>query len=295
MSQEVCVTEKNKNWEKYNDCQFIVPDLISLTNNEELIKNNCILLYVAQNCPVFIKLANSQIRLEVNDAFLLHPCMQHEISSLNCHSCYRISICNDILFSSFLPMISGCRLLLDFFVQSLSSDEGMEYIKFQYNSCDELSELIQNMCVEYQNKKKSFETVIMGNLAAVMAILSRSYTAITSPSYILQNNKLTFILNYFRENLATVSLESTAVHFKYHPNSISSILHKELGMGFSELIRNMRLEKACKLLTSTDLPVNEIAHLCGYGNMGNFYKIFKTTFGVTPKSYTGKKTQQLVD
>jgi two-component system response regulator YesN len=45
------------------------------------------------------------------------------------------------------------------------------------------------------------------------------------------------------------------------------------------------MERAGSLLTTTDMAVEQVAFLCGYEHLGNFYRVFKAHFGVTPGVY----------
>ena len=51
-----------------------------------------------------------------------------------------------------------------------------------------------------------------------------------------------------------------------------------------EIVRQ-RIERAKKLLVSTDKPMKEIAALCGYCNAGYFTNAFRTETGLTPKAW----------
>ena len=51
-----------------------------------------------------------------------------------------------------------------------------------------------------------------------------------------------------------------------------------------EIVRQ-RIERAKRLLTSTDKPMKEIAALCGYCNAGYFTNAFRAETGVTPKAW----------
>ena len=51
-----------------------------------------------------------------------------------------------------------------------------------------------------------------------------------------------------------------------------------------EIVRQ-RIERAKRLLTSTDKPMKEIAALCGYCNAGYFTNAFRAETGLTPKAW----------
>ena len=50
-------------------------------------------------------------------------------------------------------------------------------------------------------------------------------------------------------------------------------------------LTNIRMERAKKLLVSTDLPVSEVAQRSGYADYRVFTKAFKKAEGVTPSQY----------
>lgn len=63
-------------------------------------------------------------------------------------------------------------------------------------------------------------------------------------------------------------------------------LYKQFfGRSISEEIRRGRMEYARYLLSTTDLPVGQIARACGYESDVHFMRLFKETLGVTPTAY----------
>lgn len=56
-------------------------------------------------------------------------------------------------------------------------------------------------------------------------------------------------------------------------------------MSPSQFISSMRLKVAAELLTSTDLPVSEIAYKVGFDSASYFATSFKRQYGVSPTEY----------
>ena len=90
------------------------------------------------------------------------------------------------------------------------------------------------------------------------------------------------------EHSDIVTLKDIAKHFSYHPNYISTLLHREIGKSFSEILLEQRMERALILLKGTTLPITEIAQMLGYSNSSNFYKAFREYFHVSPREYVQK-------
>jgi AraC-like DNA-binding protein len=63
------------------------------------------------------------------------------------------------------------------------------------------------------------------------------------------------------------------------------------GLNFSEMIRKLRIEHGCKLLSSTELSVAAIAKDCGYTNLSNFNRQFLKEMGITPREFRAMKSK----
>ncbi len=53
----------------------------------------------------------------------------------------------------------------------------------------------------------------------------------------------------------------------------------------SEYVKNLKVEKACELLSTKRFSVSQIAELCGYENVYYFSKVFKDTMAMSPSEY----------
>ena len=94
------------------------------------------------------------------------------------------------------------------------------------------------------------------------------------------------ITRYLQEHLTEeISLSVLAEEFHLNPQYISQLFKNEIGVGFLSYLTNIRMEKAKKLLVSTQLSMVEIAEQTGYGDYRVFTKVFKKTEGITPSQY----------
>ena len=84
------------------------------------------------------------------------------------------------------------------------------------------------------------------------------------------------------------SVAEIAEAYHVSPSRMSTLFKKEMGVGFAEYIWKMRLEKAQELLTSTELPVDEIILQIGYFSPNSFRRKFKQETGMTPSQYRSK-------
>lgn len=57
------------------------------------------------------------------------------------------------------------------------------------------------------------------------------------------------------------------------------------GSTFTDMVRRLRLTRACWLLERTEMPIASIASTVGYRNLSNFNRQFLRSYGTTPREY----------
>ena len=91
------------------------------------------------------------------------------------------------------------------------------------------------------------------------------------------------VQEYLKTNYRTATLEEAAVTVNLSPNYLSKIFKEKSGMGFSDYLNRIRMEKAAELLKDISYKHYEIADLIGYDNPKNFSRAFKQYYHVTPR------------
>lgn len=94
---------------------------------------------------------------------------------------------------------------------------------------------------------------------------------------------------YIDANISNqLSLKEVAGHVHLNPSYFSVLFKEQTNITFSEYVTRNRIQKAKKLLLTTNLTVNEIAEKVGYSTPKYFIKIFKEYEGITPSKYKRK-------
>lgn len=93
------------------------------------------------------------------------------------------------------------------------------------------------------------------------------------------------ILNYVNARPHHPTLQETAAHFGFSPSYISTIVKKETGKNYIELVTRSRMELAKKLLRDPSYRIEEVATAVGYKNYISFYQMFVKYEGVSPRDY----------
>ncbi|MEW9701418.1 response regulator [Paenibacillus sp. SI8] len=163
------------------------------------------------------------------------------------------------------------------------------------------AEILSEMSIYMQNLGISAETLI-GRQAAKLhqisneeALYHRMDAVISAVSHDLgkarskanYSDSITKILNYISNYYATdISLERIADVVYLHPNYVSILFKKEMGVTFIRYLHTYRTNKAKAIIDlDSDIAFSKVASMVGYENPGHFFKIFKKFTGVTPGQY----------
>jgi AraC-like DNA-binding protein len=69
------------------------------------------------------------------------------------------------------------------------------------------------------------------------------------------------------------------------PEGFSRFFHRMTGRTFVAWVHEVRIGHACRLLTTTERPVLDIAMAAGFENLSNFNRVFRRLRGCTPRAF----------
>lgn len=82
-----------------------------------------------------------------------------------------------------------------------------------------------------------------------------------------------------------LTLARVAEHVELSEKYFTNKFTKEAGETFSEYLASIRIQKAMKLLKTTNFKVYEIAEMVGYNNVEHFNRVFKKVVQLSPTQY----------
>lgn len=98
--------------------------------------------------------------------------------------------------------------------------------------------------------------------------------------------KMQSAIEYIRENYATdLNMAVVSNHISMNYSLFSYTFKQYTGTNFVNYLKNIRVGEAKKLLTETDMKINEISQAVGYDHEKHFMKTFKSITGLTPSQY----------
>ena len=161
------------------------------------------------------------------------------------------------------------------------------YLIFHSGNDAQIHDMLENLYIEYLGHAKYSCTFLNSMLVMFWAMLLR-YHENDIESILTKDtagNSVTEILNYLNQHYQTVTLSKLALAFNYSERQVIRIFKKNTGKGFSELLTEIRMNKAIQLLKNKDIPINGIASLLGYSSTYYFNKVFLETFTFSPESF----------
>ncbi|WP_394153785.1 XylR family transcriptional regulator [Vibrio maritimus] len=108
---------------------------------------------------------------------------------------------------------------------------------------------------------------------------STDFHALKDP-YVIQ------AMHFIRHNACRgIKVDQVLDHLGVSRSNMEARFKSERGHSIHQEIHNSKLNRACSLLMNTELPIVEIAELCGYPSQQYMYTVFKKNLQQTPKEY----------
>ncbi len=159
-------------------------------------------------------------------------------------------------------------------------------LRFDDESTLRIGELLER-CIR-ENEKEDFGSDMMADtiMIQVMILINRRFhSAFRGERRDRSGTVVTGVLDYINGHYAEeLTLDTLANRFfisKYH---LSREFGRLVGTSVHRYIIQKRLVVAKQLL-SEGRPSSEVYQHCGFGDYSNFYRAFKSEYGISPKEY----------
>ena len=158
-----------------------------------------------------------------------------------------------------------------------------------------LSDIVHKMIDEYYRNDEFSKFNIQGYSYLLITHLYRnhSYKTVDYDSYsqkqITLNKCIKYIHDNYKEDISLETVAAMANISKYH---FCNIFKEFTGHTFKEYHNRLRISKAIELLSNTNIPITEIAFLCGFNDSNYFSRKFHQITGKTPLAARAKLAEQ---
>ena len=194
-----------------------------------------------------------------------------------------VHIKKETFFREYLPALSMDADMFRFFLVPQTDRFSEEFIHLSFEKTSPVRTLLELMVVEYADRKEDTQRILKPMVLSLFMHIARRYR-LEKPDTVAETLSGR-IVQFIHSHPESVTLKEISEHFSYHPNYISTLLHRELGKTFSQIVLENRMDRAVILLRGTTLSIEEIAAMLGYSNHSNFYKAFREFYGQTPREY----------
>jgi len=124
---------------------------------------------------------------------------------------------------------------------------------------------------------------VLASLPNYRVLASRAYIPIKDEKELDRLNLvITFIMDNYDNQLTQ---EQVAEYIKMTPSYFSKYFKKVTGQRFIEFVNSLRVNKACELLSHSELPITEICFQVGFNNIANFNRRFAVLKQMRPSEY----------
>lgn len=155
---------------------------------------------------------------------------------------------------------------------------------FYLNGMTSVEQRLCAMEKEYAQKLQMYELRLSASMTSVLTQCYRHKTTngFTGSDRETADDIIAYVQSNLHHPLSNVEI---AARFHYHPNYVSSLIRRYTGHPLHQYVKSLRVAKAAELLSSTPMPVGEIATLCGFYDASHLTRCFKKATGIPPQQY----------
>jgi len=149
----------------------------------------------------------------------------------------------------------------------------------------DIESIISSMFVEQNNKELAYETILKNKLEELIIYLSREYSKLKSREA-LSILRIASVIEYLENNyIQNVNLEDMAIMCFMSVRNFQRIFKKATGQSPIDYLIHIRLQKAKKHLSESNMQIADIALKIGFNEYNYFSRKFKKVVGISPMKY----------
>ena len=231
--------------------------------------------------------------------FLLLLIKTPSVVTVNGHEHYTEPV-TFILFRPQTPCIyhGNCQGYTDDWIYLIMNEEDVSFLSeldipfdvpVHIGDTEELSEIIHILAYEHYAEQEYKENIEEHYMNLFMYKLSRVLhlcTTLSISAYKERNHRMTQLRAVLiNEPDKVMSVDEMAAAVNMSRSSFQHTYRRMFGTSVMTDVTKGRIDRAKRLLSSTNLNIREIAQRCGYANEYNFIRRFRKQTGQTPTEY----------
>ncbi len=231
--------------------------------------------------------ANKTIHMKTGDICILTPGVVHRMSVFNESLVINFLIRTSVFNETFVNAVPKENILSVYFMHIQHAGNLCQYILFHTQGDHVLKSTLELIIREHFKNDAYSNTVKNDLLHTAFCFLLRNHSNHAEiPDAIFSESPLVLqILNYIYDHFLTITRSELAAHFHFSEAHISRLIRLHTGLSLSDILRDIKIAKACSLLKNSSLNVTQISEIVGYDCVEHFNRTFKKCKMMSPTEY----------
>jgi len=189
---------------------------------------------------------------------------------------------NPGIISEKIRQLEGYKALFILEPQYRAKHHFKNMLHLNRNELAAIEIILNTMFFEQENKHEGYDMILANRLEELVILLSRHYSNIetTKAKALVRIGKvIDHIENNYPENIYIENLSEMACMSK---RNFMRTFKGAVGLSPNHYLKQVRLQKAQRLLRQTNKQITDISVTCGFVDSNYFIKCFRQEFGTTP-------------
>ena len=239
------------------------------------------------SCTHFVE--GQTFTMNSGDFCILAPNAMHALATESDDAIIiNLLVSRTVFNNSFLKLLRGGSLLIEFFENILFHKRVSPYVVFPTNEDPWLHQVMLNMLMEYRKKSYAYKESLELYTRQLFIHIIRNYEMFARVSDTIDNsqdNNIVAILGYISVNYTHITLKELAIFFNYNEAYISRLLKRYTGKTFGLLITELQMKYAKELIEEGCFNMAEISQKVGCFDASHLNRKFKKIYGIPPIAF----------
>lgn len=162
------------------------------------------------------------------------------------------------------------------------------YLNFEVDELIHLIKPVWDIIRQHRNSANYKRLLFLSVLYIIVKytpseIIEKKDSSVSLASQIIQ-----YMSEHVREHMTA---QSVSEHFSISYSKLNQIFTHHLLIRFHDLLAEIKIGEACRLLSDPNLSVSQVSEALGFTNDTYFFTFFKRNTGMTPYQYKKKQAQ----
>lgn len=163
-------------------------------------------------------------------------------------------------------------------------------VNFEGEDSERILNIFSEIKYEFNNDFIWHDLLFKSKLIELLVLFDRKRrkkaTNVMAKSSQVKSKGIWDVVYYIHHHYAEeITLNSLSAHFYINTSYLSTLFKKTVGKSFVNFLNEIRLLHSCRLLSTTNLPITQIAYESGFKSYCSFSRVFHEHKNMSAASY----------